>query len=1154
MLRSLFRQSVLLLLLTSMAALQSSAQTITGTILGTVTDPSGLAIPKASVTLTQTTTGAARNLTTNETGDFVFSSVVPGSYSLAIEATGFVKVERTNIQLPANERLALGSIPMTVGSVTESVSVSAQAAVVQAASGERSALLTTAQMENLMVKGRNVTSLLQLLPGVLDTSNPEGPDRNFAIGLYVNGDRRNAVGLWLDGVPTQDTGVGWISTLNPSMDSLAEVKVLMNQYQAEYGRMRGAGVQMVTKSGTRDFHGSFSYFKRHEQFNANSFFNNRTVVNGQAIPRPRYRYNTFSYTIGGPAFIPGKLNRNRDKLFFFWSQEIWPQRTGVSPGNITVPTEAERRGDFSQTVDTGGRRIVVRDPLTQQPFPDNIIPANRIDPNGQALLRFLPLPNFFDRAVSGGNYNYVSQVELEKPNRLQTLKIDYNASSSDLIAVTWSRQEDKQTGTNGLATPNANWPLENRTFVTRGNILSGRYQRIFSPTLINELVLGYNWRWEQESVSDEETERLTRSAVGFNAPQLFPNSNALNLIPNVSFGGIPSAANITLTNFPFQTTYPTYVITNNLTKIHGPHTFKTGIFLTRQSQYSDAQTSRGSYNFNSNANNPFETGHTFANALLGVYNSVSQSSRNVRGGFIGRAVEWFVQDSWRATRRFTLELGIRFVTSPPLYGTQVEAAFRQSEWDPAQAPQLIRPTLVNNRRMGIHPVTGEIYPALAIGAIAPGTGNPANGIVINNDPNIPRGLIEGPGLLYSPRFGFAWDVFGNSRTAVRGGFGIFQSSGVTGEPRVGSASRYPLVNNATVNFGFLEGLSSAAQSSLIFPSGASDNQDPAGVARSYNVNFGIQQNVGWNTIVDVSYVGTFGRHLRWGFDLDPIPIGARFDPANRDPTTGNALPDVFLRQYRGYSNVTKWNYGATSNYNSLQVTSNRRFTAGLQFGVSYTWSKWLDSVDFDDNTVAPFVPARNWNYGYSGLDRTHNLRINFLYDLPATPWNNAVSRWALNRWQISGIGSFISGAPVNVGFSTSNNRDITGTPSINARIVVLDKVDLPKSERTFQRYFRTDVFALPAQGTLGNAGKYLLRGPGIENWDLSLVKGFPIREPLLLQFRAEFYNAFNHTQFSGVNSTAPFDASGNLITTSTFGQITSARLPRQIQFALRFRF
>src|SRR5713101_4632064 len=438
----------------------------------------------------------------------------------------------------------------------------------------------------------------------------------------------------MDGVATQDSGVGWISTANISIDAIGEVKVLLNNFQAEYGRMRGAGVLMIGKSGTRDFHGSFSYFKRHEQFNASDFFNNR---NG--IAKARYRYNMYSYTIGGPVYIPGKFNTGKNKLFFFWSQELWPQKTGVPVTYVTMPTAGERIGDFSQTVDVNNRQIVVRDPLTGQAFPGNVVPANRIDPNGQALLKFLPLPNFSNRQISGGQYNYVNQVELDKPQRLQTMKTDYNLTSNDIASVTWSRQKDTQTGTMGLATPNANWPLERRTFQTIGNIVSARYHRIFSPTLVNELVLVYNWRVEDEVIPEDVLASISRKGVGYNAPELFPSSNERGLLPNVTFGGIPNAANITLTNTPLAARYLTYSVTDNITRTFSGHILKAGIFLNRQSVISAATTNRGSLSFAVDVNNPLETGYTYSNALLGVFASAGQSNRIVQTSSIYKAYE-----------------------------------------------------------------------------------------------------------------------------------------------------------------------------------------------------------------------------------------------------------------------------------------------------------------------------------------------------------------------------------------------------------------------------------------------------------------------------------------------------------------------------------
>jgi hypothetical protein len=320
-----------------------------------------------------------------------------------------------------------------------------------------------------------------------------------------------------------------------------------------------------------------------------------------------------------------------------------------------------------------------------------------------------------------------------------------------------------------------------------------------------------------------------------------------------------------------------------------------------------------------------------------------------------------------------------------------------------------------------------------------------------------------------------------------------------------------------------------------------------------NYSLTVQRNVGFGTVVDVGYVGSAGRHLLWSRQLNAVPFGTNFRPESIDPTTNRPYPVAFLRPTRGFGDIRLLEHSSTSNYHSLQVSANRRFQRGLQFGLSWTWSKAMNYADEDGNGISPFIPVRVWNYGLASYDRTHVLKINWIYDVPAPRWDNAAARAAVRGWQLSGIATFQSGAPAAAGFSTTTAVDITGSPTEGARIDITGNPVLPKSERTFDRFFRTEVYKLPAVGTYGNSARTQFRGPGVNNWDISLLKNFALREGMRLQFRAEAYNAFNHTQFSGVNTGARFDPQGIQVNT-LFGQMSAARSPRLMQFALRFLF
>ncbi len=1128
-----------------------AGQSITGTIVGSVRDPSGLAVAGAPVALTHAATGALRQGETNERGDFVFSSLQPGEYAVSVSMAGFKKLERLSVMLSANETLSVGELALEVGAVAETVTVRAQGAAVQVASSERSGVITSSQVENLLIKGRNVTSLLATLPGVVDLADADSPDRNF--NIYVQGNRRNTNGFMLDGMALNAIGNNFNVLVGVSQDAVAEVKILVTNYQAEYGRMSGAAVQIVTKSGTRDFHGLGSYFKRHEQFNANNFFNNRL-----SVVKPTYRFNTWNYNVGGPATIPGKFNRNRDRLFFFFAQEYWPLRISRPVGQLTVPTALERAGDFSQSLDLNSRLIPVRDPTTGQNFPGNRVPAGRIDPNGQALLKFFPAPNFFDRTISAGRYNYVFQSENQVPQRTETLKIDYHINSNNLLFGNYTAYSDVQQGAIGIpSSGGTNWPQMRKTFDNQGKAWIGRYQRILSPTLINELNLGFIRRPANDLVDPDEVRRNRRESVGFRLGQFNPASNPLGVIPNATFGGVTNPTNLLIEGrFPLVTTHDSFSLTDNLARTLGSHTLKAGIYVDRiWRNAANAVNFNGSFDFGRNVNNPLDTGYAYSNAIAGVFNTYTEASNRPFLHFRLSNVEWFLQDNWKVNRRLTLDLGMRFARILPLFERDdLVSGFAPERFDQARQVSLIRPARVDNQRVGLDPVTNRVYPAALIGAIAPAGGDPANGLVVSSrDRNYPRSLIDDRGVHWAPRFGFAWDVTGKGLTAVRGGFGIFYNRQNLDAVLNPFTTQSPLVENPVITFGTLATL--LASSGLLSPQNILGIDRSGKVPTVMNFSLSVQQNVGFQTVVDVGYAGSVGRHLMWQRNLNAIPFGANFDPRNADPTNPAVpLPQAFLRPLVGHNNVNFREWAATSNYHSLQVSANRRFARGLQFGAAWTWSKALDFNDNDTDSVSTLVPVRVWNYGLASFDRTHVFKINWLWDVPKTSTSHPLVRGVLNDWQISGIASFVSGAPLGVGFQTTTAVDITGSPTDGPRIDVTGNPVLPKSERTFSRNFRTEVFRLPARGTIGTAAKNLLRGPGINNWDIALFKNFPVREPVRLQFRVEFYNAFNHTQFSAIDTTARFDSATGAQGNARFGEFTTARNPRQIQFAVRGYF
>lgn len=1143
----LSRNVVLCVLLAAAAVF---AQNISGVVSGVVKDTAGSVIPNAQVSLRNQETGAVQTINTNDAGVFVFSSVLPGVYTVDVSMPGFKSHQIRDVGLTLNERRSLGDITLQVGQVQERVEVTAEVTPVQTASSERSGLVSGSQLLNTAIRGRDFVALVATLPGVYDTNMQsrdvsKGPG---AGGLHINGGRDTSINFALDGVQDTDTGSNSGSHVQPNMDAVAEVQVLTSNYQAEYGRNSSGTINFTVKSGTRDFHGSGFWFFRHEMLNANSFFNNRS-----GTAKPIQRINNFGYTIGGPIYAKG-FNRNKDKLFFFFSQEYVRRQNYPGVQFATTPTALERAGDFSQTFDVNGALIPIKDPNTGQPFPGNVIPKARFNSTGLAILNFLPLPNYVETVPSlRYTRNYRSNASGSFPRREDLFRIDYNITPTLNAFFRGTEDNDDE-----------NWPYGNWTAGSHNYDLVNTYRwqhgrgallhltKVLGPSAVNEFTFGVSTRGQAFNPSDPS--KVARSKMG-NIGQWYPAGNESGAIPNISFGGVQNGINTGLGNIPYHNENPVFTFVDNQSKVMGAHTFKFGIYVERMRKDEVGKgNTRGAFTFDRNTNNPFDANYAFANALLGNFNSYTEASFRNYSLYRYTQVEWYGQDTWKLSRRLTLELGIRFTSAPPAYDIRKYlTTFDPSTYDPRTAAVLYRPGFdASGKRVAVDPRTGAIAPSPYIGLFVPGSGNYAPGMVVGGVGNTPGSLYTTP-LSIGPRFGFAYDPFGNGKTAIRGGFGIFYDR-VQGNVFSNTVGQPPTIYSPTVYFGnldtFLQATGAVGPPSVTV---VQTGQQPLPTVMNYS--FGVQREVGFHTVVDAAYVGSLGRHLVYERNINPIPMFAHFDPRNADPTTNSPLPDNYLRPYLGMDNITMEMFGATSNYHALQVSVNRRMAYGIQYGVSYTWSKVLGVASTDGSTVSPYFDMRHRNYGPLSYDVPHMLIVNYIWDLPnpGRKLNNRVVGVVLGNWQLSGITAAMSGTPFTPGFSTSDGADITGSTE-GATIQAVGDPHLPSDQRSFLRNFNTAAFARPAQGTFGNAGTNIMRNPAWSNWDISLSKRIPWKgEERYFQLRGEFYNAWNHTEFSAFDTGFRFNAAGQQINTN-LGAYTATRNPRQIQLSLRLTF
>jgi Carboxypeptidase regulatory-like domain/TonB-dependent Receptor Plug Domain len=1234
--RSLYILFALLLL-----SLPVKSQTITGSISGTVTDPNGGIIPGATVTIISEKTNDVRTLTTNEEGRFNFTSVQPGAYTIKVERDGFQTLERRGTILSANENLALGEMKLDPGQVTQTVTVTSEGQTIERESSDLTARITSDQINLISTKGRDVTSLLRLLPGTSNVPDIEAVGNGFGTTLpNFSGQRSRSTVATVDGLNASEPSGSNLLSLTTSLDAIAEVKVLRDNYAAEYGNNGGAMINIVTKGGGKNYAGTAYYFLRNEALNAANFFNNKA-----GLKRALYRFNYWGFNYGGPLplfkFGEGGPSLVKNKAFFFFNLEKPHTITPTDPVFVTVPTALERQGNFSQSKNSSGATPVVLDPLTGVQFPGNIIPASRINQSTQNLLNYFPLPN---SPIASNPGRYVFQRSVDVPKHSYLFRIDVKPTSKDSIyfKAQWWTSDNEGTATSGW--PNGSggvdrWGIRSHYLYTDDG-RSANWIHIFSSSVVNEFNIG--WRTDTEGFIPTTgfAEGLTRSALNYTAPQLFPSNNRLNLVPVVtgwsSVAGNPANINWLNRWGEVGEDHIQPSLSDNLSYTRGNHTFKFGAYYERLlNEEAPGGTWSGQLDFGTSTTNGFttaagNTGFAYANALLGNFNTYTEQSSRPFTNLALKQLQWYAQDQWKF-KTLTLNYGMRFGYTSGQYQLDGQGSnFDPSRFNVANAPLLYIP-YCNGQPNGV-PAFGTACAAAnqfaidprqinnpartlfnknLVRAIIPGSGDPLNGLALPTDPTTPRAYRRTPPIYYEPRIGFAWDIWGKGKTVLRGMGGIYHMPRVGG----GTGGASSLGNNPPqqrtfqILNGNIDNLTNLTSTAALFPVTISALEVDSNIPTTYNTSLGIQQDIGFKTILEVSYVGAFARHLGERRNINAIPDNARFvdctltakynvpcHPENRDPFSTNGVKNNdFLRPYRGYGDINLVMYSGTSNYNGLQVQANRRYTRGFQVGLAYTYSKSFDYANDDSSDVSYPRPYKAFNYGPSDFDQTHILTINYIYDVPALShrWNNGLVRTIFDNWQISGTTSYATGRPKNLFVSyTSGTVAITagqicpagsiqtsstvctmitdftgGTVNARPNIICDPTKGATGSDLTGSAYvINVNCFTNPTGlGQLGNMPRNSVRIPSIFNTDLAFFKNFRFGERRELQLRWETYNLFNRANFDDIDGSLTFglvsvtnaDGSKGAVikqTRTTFGTTTTARTPRVMQVSLRFNF
>lgn len=1204
--------TVLFMLLTATSAVYG--QGITGQITGVVTDQSGAVVSGATVQLVYVLTNQNRTFTTDPSGAFLFPDLIPGEYRIHIAQPGFKSYDQNGIMLSAQERLDLHNLKLEIGGVGTSIEVSAEAAHVETDSSDHTTLVTRAIIDDTPTRGRDYLGILRGLPGVAATTTNDQPGYKSS-GPAINGGSGQFV-IMLDGIIAQDAGaLGTTGSMAPNIDAIGEVQVLTSNYNAEYGTRAGGQFNVSMKSGTPQFHGSAYYYWRHEELNANEWFNDKNN-----IVKPRYRYQNPGGTIGGPVIIPGtNFNRDRNKFFFFFSEEYLHTVNTSAVVNYTLPTALERTGNFSQTVTSTGVPIIIKDPTTGAPYPGNIMPTNVMNPTGVAIMNLFPVPcggnvcnaSNGEDPTGARQYNSTYQWSQDKPSQDRILRLDYNLGAKTISYLRLLQHSQNQQGYGAFAlgnlgsyfsNANGGWGQYQSSFDVPSAGISATVVRTITPTVVDETTFGINRSFQHAGIPDPkayaaENELPLKGANGqtLPLPSIF-HANVLNDLPSFVFTtNNPQSAGPTVTNppgftfpsrWPFIGTDQLTSLANNLTWIHGKHSFKFGFYgehVARNVSVYATYDVGGTYWFGSDTASPGDTGYAYSNLLYGSIQAYGEDNKKQINHARYNLASWFAQDSWKIAPRLTIDLGIRFEAIEPAYSAGATLGFfSASSFNQSESGQLLFPALVGGKKVAINPITGTTYPSnlatLFDPASFPTGGNPYSGMTDYNSHYFHTSPIQ-----FGPRIGFAWDALGNGKLAVRGGFGVFYdlpygvdtiaaTNSGTGPLAAPPSFQSPIFYNTTFA-NLLNAQPYYATQSV--DAGPRNLKIPT----TYQWSLGIQRSIGSGVILDAAYVGNVYHHgVLQTANGNAIPPLTTWNPSTGpnprflDPTSSGGGTGAFyatslieaLVGYEGYGTISEFTNNGEAYYESLQVQVNRRFGRSLQLASNWTWSKDLTY------TPAQFVKDQiTKNVSATNRPQAVNVTVGWAIPDGSRFWKNAITKGVLDGWRTNAVGSFFMGTPMSitctpVGAPIGWPTGIPGNTGIPQRCEMVGNMWLPGGtpapSTTSSRLwypFNPASFILPPATTLGlgNEPPTLTYGPGFENIDLSLFKVFTIREGKTLEVRGEAFNALNHFNPSNPNTTLMLNYVGGANTNSAFGTVTTAQnQARHMVLSVKFRF